>query len=384
VARRLIVGTGPAGVPDGVGSPLPERVSQARGALEAPVHPGCVATAFGHRRDTGVCWERSRGGVAVAWFAAGGAESGREDGASAWQGVQPGAGGRALGAVGHGVVAVVDGWHGDAELAAQGVHQEGRGGDAPRLGGQGCGARAGLEALVQDVGVAPRLGAEDAREGRAARERHGVAGRPLGEAVADEGGVCVVAPWADLGAVVVQGTGEASRETYVVADQTTARCDAWCEGTDRGALGGEGCACVARREPELTRAFGVSRVVLGVAGREGFPVPREAEGGDGQASEAVVLAPRGDDGARVALETAGHGWPREPRAHGAHPRLDGVWLVCAAAALTCLGASGLQADSVCGISPVEADDGRTRIRREPGQGPPPVRCVSLCRRDRRA
>ena len=76
MALLLIVGTGPEGVPDGFGSPLHERLSQERGALEAPVDPGCVATAFGHRRDTGVCLERIRCGVAVAWFAEGGEESG--------------------------------------------------------------------------------------------------------------------------------------------------------------------------------------------------------------------------------------------------------------------------------------------------------------------
>ncbi len=47
----------------------------------------CVATAFGHRRDTGVLWALIRCGVAVAWCAEGDAESGGQDRASAWQGV---------------------------------------------------------------------------------------------------------------------------------------------------------------------------------------------------------------------------------------------------------------------------------------------------------
>ncbi len=363
MALRLIVGPGPEGMPDRFGSPLHERVSPERRILEAPVDPGVVATAFGHRRDPGVFWERIRGGVAVAWFAEGGEEAGGQDSASAWQGVQPGAVGMALGAWCHGFVEVVDGVPGDTELADQGVHQESRGRDAPRIGGQGCGALEGVEALGNDVGVAHMRGAAEALEGRAARELNGVEGRPLGEDVAEDGGVFVVEPLADRRAVVVQGTGEAIGETYVVADQTTARFDAWFEGTYGGALGVEGCEFVARRAQELTREFGVSRVVLGMAGREGFPVPREGEGVDGKEDADVILTQRGVAGPLVAREPEGHGLPLEPRAQGAHPRSAGVGLVFEDADRTCLGASGLQADIVCGSSPVHADEGRTRVRR---------------------
>jgi hypothetical protein len=384
VALRLRGGPGPAGVPEGVGSPRPERVSQARGALEAPVTPGCVAPACGHRRDPGGWWELTRCGVAVAWGAAGGEASGGPDRASAWPGVQPGAVGMARGAWCHGCVDVGDGGPGDAARVDQGLHQAGRGRDAPRRGGPGCGAREGLEALGHDVGGAPRMGVEAARAGGAARERHGVEGWPWGTDGADEGGVGVVEPLAAMGEVVVQGTGEARREPYVGADPTTAMCAAWCEGAYGGAGGGEGGELVALRAQELQLAVGVSRVVRGGAGRAGCPGPRAGEGGDGQEDEAVILAQRGDEGARVALEPAGPGWPREPRAHGAHPRIAGVWLVCEDAARTCLGASGVQADLVCRRSPVEADEGRTRVRRETRQGSPPVRGVSLGRRDRRA
>jgi hypothetical protein len=269
----------------------------------------------------------------------------------------------ALGALCNGFVEIVDGLQGDAELADKGLNQESSGRDAPRIGGQGCGALEGLEARVQDVGVAPMLGAAEALAGRAARELNGVAGRPWGEDVAAAGGVVVVEPLEDRRAGVFQGTGEASGETSVVADPTTAMCDEWCEGTYGGALGVEGWELVARREPELTRECGVRRVVLGLAGREGFPVPREGAGVDGNEDEDVIRTQRGDAGPLVELETEGHGLPREPRAPGAHPRSDGVWLVCADAELTVLGASYVQADSVCGLSPVKADDGRTRVRR---------------------
>ncbi len=269
----------------------------------------------------------------------------------------------ALGAWCHGCVDGVDGLPGDAELADQGLNQESRGGDAPRSGGQGCGTLDGVEALVNDVDVAHMRGVEEALAGRAARELNGVEGRPWGEDVAEDGGVFVVEPWEDRREVVCQGTGEAMGATYVVADQTTAMFAEWFEGTYGGALGGEGWELVARREQELTLELGVSRVVLGMAGREGWPVPRAGEGGDGKEDEEVILTQRGDDGPLVQLETEGKGLPLEPRAPGAHPRIDGVWLVFADAELTCLGASCLQADLVLSLRPVDADAGRQLVRR---------------------
>jgi hypothetical protein len=53
----LVVGTGPEEMPRGFCRPFDERVSQERGALEAPVAPGCVAAAIGHRRNPGVLLE---------------------------------------------------------------------------------------------------------------------------------------------------------------------------------------------------------------------------------------------------------------------------------------------------------------------------------------
>ena len=65
-------------------------------------------------------------------------------------------------------------------------------------------------------------------------------------------------------------------------------------------------------EQELKLEFGVGRVVLGVAGREGFAIPREGEGIDGKEHEEVILAQGVDDGAFVELEANGDGLPFEP------------------------------------------------------------------------
>src|SRR5919106_4695008 len=66
-ALLLVVGAGPEGMLRGFSSPFHERLSQEGRTLEAPVHPGCVAAAFRHRRDARVLLALIGSGVAVAW-----------------------------------------------------------------------------------------------------------------------------------------------------------------------------------------------------------------------------------------------------------------------------------------------------------------------------
>jgi hypothetical protein len=54
VALLLVIDPRPEGMPDRCGCPLDERLPQELWTLEAPVHPGLLATAFGHRRDPGI------------------------------------------------------------------------------------------------------------------------------------------------------------------------------------------------------------------------------------------------------------------------------------------------------------------------------------------
>jgi hypothetical protein len=84
----LVGGAGPEGMPRGFCRPFDERVTQERGALEAPVDPGFVAAACRHRRNASILLEFLSGSVAVAWFAKGDEEAGGTDGPSAWQGVK--------------------------------------------------------------------------------------------------------------------------------------------------------------------------------------------------------------------------------------------------------------------------------------------------------
>jgi hypothetical protein len=168
----------------------------------------------------------------------------------------------------------------------------------------------------------------------------------LSQNVAEDERVLVVKPLEDVREVVLQGTGEGSSEAHVVANEAAPMVDEWLKDTHVGTLRGEGLKCGAMGEQELELEFGVRRVILGVAGRDSFALPREGEWGNGKAHEAVVPPPRDDDGACVAFEPDGHGWLLESRAQGAPPRINGVWLVLEDTALTFLRASGLQADMV--------------------------------------
>jgi hypothetical protein len=217
--------------------------------------------------------ERIGSGVAVALFPAGDAETRGKDRAGAWEGLPPGAVGRALRAVRHGVVDVRDRWQAHAELGAAGLAQAGLRDDDTLSRGQRCGALAGVEAVSDDVGVASVMSLEKTLQGGAACAWCGCEGWPLGEKLAEDGGVVVVKSWQDMRNVVFQGTGETSRGAHVVATEAAAGFAEWCAGTPRGALGLQGRELIAMREQECELELGIRGVVLGVAGCEGFTVP---------------------------------------------------------------------------------------------------------------
>jgi hypothetical protein len=243
-------------------------------------------------------------------------------------------------------------------LGHKGLDQEGIGGDDAVIGGQRRGALDGVEAVGDDIRVAYVVVAEEAFQSRASRQLYGLEGRPLGEEVAKEGGIFVVEPLQHMRKVVFQGTSEAICDAYLVADQAAAMFHELFKGAHGRTLGLKGAELIAMLEQEFKEEFGVSGVVLGLAGGEGLAIPREGEWVNGKEHEAVILPQRGDDGAFVEFETDGNGLCLESRAQGAHPLVNGVWLVFEDTELTFLRAGCLQADIVFGISPVDADKGR--------------------------
>ena len=66
-----VVGTGPEGFVDRLGSPFHEGLAQERRTLPAPMDPVYATAAFGHRRDPGVLLHFSGTGEAIPLFTKG-------------------------------------------------------------------------------------------------------------------------------------------------------------------------------------------------------------------------------------------------------------------------------------------------------------------------
>ena len=120
LAWRLVIAVGPEGMPDRCGGPLHARWSQALGTLETPGHPGFLPAAFRPWRAAGLLLPCSGGRRPCALLPAGAPEAGRQDGSRAGQGLQQGASGMTLGALGHGLLAVAPILIYDREAAIRG------------------------------------------------------------------------------------------------------------------------------------------------------------------------------------------------------------------------------------------------------------------------
>jgi hypothetical protein len=98
-------------------------------------------------------------------------------------------------------------------------------GDNALIGRQRRRALDGVEALINNVGIAHMMGVEETLQSSAARQLSGFEGWPLGEKVTEERGVFVVKPFQDVREVVFQRTGEAVSNAHFVADQTATMFD---------------------------------------------------------------------------------------------------------------------------------------------------------------
>ena len=180
-------------------------------------------------------------------------------------------------------------------------------------------------------------------------------------------------PWQSMWKGVFEGTGESIREAHCVTDEAAARGHEWCAGAHGGTLGLQGLELITMFEQELKLECGVSRVVRGLAGGEGRAIARQREWLAGTEPEASGLTQGRDARPLIECKAKGKRWPFEPRAPGAPPRIDRVWLVVKGPARALLRAGRLQADIVLGRGPVEADEGGTLLRRWRRHVSPPVK-----------
>ena len=359
VTWLLIIDLRPEGMPCRFRRPGHERVAQERRTLEAPGHPGLLATAFCDRREARVLLELCGRGEAWPWCAAGDEEAGSTDGPGPWQGVKPRAVGMVLGVWRTGCVEVGNGRPRDAEWGDEGLHEEDMGGADAVLGRQRDGAFDGLEAGGDDVGSAHVVGPEECFQGGAARELRGFEGRPAAEEVAQDRRLFLGTPVQDLWTVVFAGTGQAVRAPDVGADQAPAVCDEWGEGPHGRALGRHGLARVTVFAEEFDLECRIGGVVLGSAGSKRVAVRGHGERMDGQAHEELIGAQCRHDGPVIEFQAHRDRLSVEARAQGLAPHVDGFRAGFEAQELPPCSASGLSADIVLGLRPIEADTGGT-------------------------
>ena len=122
VALLLVIDLCPEGMPNRFRGPFHERLSEERRPLQAPVHPGCLATAFRDLCDARLFLEFLGGGEAFSLVTEGHEEARGKDGPGPWQGVKQGEVGMRLGTLCNGSVEVGNGLQGHAELGDQGLH----------------------------------------------------------------------------------------------------------------------------------------------------------------------------------------------------------------------------------------------------------------------
>ena len=358
VTLLRIIDLCPEGMPRGLRRPLHERVAQERRTLEAPVHPGLLATAFRDRRDARVFLELVGRGEAFPLFAEGDEAAGSKHRSGPWQGSKQREVGRLLGTLRHGCVEVGNGLQRDAELGHEGVHQEHIGSDDTVIGGERHGTLDGLEAGVDDVGSAHVGAPEEGFQGGAAGELGGFEGWPAAEDVAKERRIFRGKPLQDLWKVVVEHTGQAVCATDCVTDEAPAVFDELGEGTPGGALGSQGLELVTVCEEECDLEFRVGGVVCGSAGGKRCAVRGHGERSDRKKHEEIILAQCPHDGPFIQLKTHRDGVSVEPRAQSLDPRVDRCRAVREDQKLSSLRASSLEADIVCGVSPVAANKSR--------------------------
>jgi hypothetical protein len=201
-------------------------------------------------------------------------------------------------------------------------------------------------------------GPEEAFQSGAACELHGFEGRPAAEEVAKEPGSFLLQPLQDVREGVFEGTGHTVGETHVVADQAPAVRDELRQGAHGGAVGAEGGELVPVCEEQCELECGIGGGIFGPARGQRFAVLRHGEWSDGTEHEAIIGAQRGHDGPFRELQAHRDGWAVASRAEGLAPGVHRFRTMVKAQQLPWCGASGLEADIVCRISPVEAHKGR--------------------------
>jgi hypothetical protein len=102
--------------------------------------------------------------------------------------------------------------------------------------------------------------------------------------------------------------------------------------------------------------FGISGVIFRVAGGEGLAVPGEGERMNREQDEELVFAQCGAQGPLVEFQAHSDRLASKALAKGTDPLGNGCGSVGQNPALSFVGVSGLEAEIMLGIGPVDADE----------------------------
>src|SRR5262249_10053944 len=130
------------------------------------------------------------------------------------------------------------------------------------------------------------------------------------------------------------------------------------QGAHGGALGAEGGKLVAMFEEDLDLEFGIGGVILGPARGKRFTVLGHGEWIDGKEHEEIIGAQRGHDRPFREFQAHSDGLSVEARAESLDPGINLFRAMFKTQKLSLRDASGLEADIVFRISPVEANKSR--------------------------
>jgi hypothetical protein len=111
-------------------------------------------------------------------------------------------------------------------------------------------------------------------------------------------------------------------------------------------------------EEELALECRIGGVVFRPARGNRFAIPGYGEWIAGKEHEEILVAQRRHDGSCMEFQAYSDGWSMQARAEGLDPGVKLFRALCEAQKLTVCSARGLAADSVCRLSPVEANKGR--------------------------
>ena len=355
IALLLVVDLCPEGMPDRFCCLFHEGLSEELWTLEAPVHPGLLPAAFGDWGNARLLLPCGGGGIAYALFAKDDEEAGGEDRPSAWEGLEEGEVGMALGTLREGGVEVGDGLQGDAELGNKCLDQQNMGGDDALIGGERCGRLESVAAVCDDVFRAYVVVAEKGLKGGAARALGRFEGGPATHKVTENVRIFILKPVEHLRERVFQCTGEAVRHAHCIPDHAPTMCDELCEGAHGRALRMEWLQLIPMREQQFELQFSVAGIFFSPTRGEGFAVPRQGQRMNREEDQQVILAQGEDQRTFVQFEAESHGLTVKTRTQCGAPRVDSLGRVLKLEALSLCSASRLEASIMFGIGPVDAN-----------------------------